>query len=124
MTSRQTDLSQRALACEGDTNTSSARVRWIESLSDRQTQTLLEEDSQYFLHQAMSTPCLDALESAEGIYLTDVAGKRYMDFHGNNVHQLGYGHPEVLAAIQTQLAKLPFAPGASRTRQPSTAPAN
>ncbi|MBV7263303.1 aspartate aminotransferase family protein [Photobacterium sp. WH77] len=110
MTSRQTDLSQRALACEGDTNTSSARVRWIESLSDRQTQTLLEEDSQYFLHQAMSTPCLDALESAEGIYLTDVAGKRYMDFHGNNVHQLGYGHPEVLAAIQTQLAKLPFAP--------------
>ncbi|MDO6582381.1 aspartate aminotransferase family protein [Photobacterium sp. 2_MG-2023] len=110
MTSRQTDFSQRALACEGDTNTSSARVRWIESLSDRQTQTLLEEDSQYFLHQAMSTPCLDALESAEGIYLTDVAGKRYMDFHGNNVHQLGYGHPEVLAAIQTQLAKLPFAP--------------
>ncbi|MEL6115104.1 aspartate aminotransferase family protein [Photobacterium sp. SP02] len=110
MTSRQTDLSQRALACEGDTNTSSARVRWIESLSDRQTQTLLEEDSQYFLHQAMSTPCLDALESAEGIYLTDVAGKRYMDFHGNNVHQLGYGHPEILAAIQTQLAKLPFAP--------------
>lgn len=110
MTSRQTDLSQRALACEGDTNTSSARVRWIESLSDRQTQTLLEEDSQYFLHQAMSTPCLDVLESAEGIYLTDVAGKRYMDFHGNNVHQLGYGHPEILAAIQTQLAKLPFAP--------------
>ncbi|UIP29386.1 aspartate aminotransferase family protein [Photobacterium sp. TLY01] len=110
MTSRQVDLSQRALACEGDTNTSSARVRWTTSISDRQTQTLLEEDSQYFLHQAMSTPCLDALESAEGIYLTDVAGKRYMDFHGNNVHQLGYGHPEILDAIQTQLAKLPFAP--------------
>ena len=110
MTSRQIDLSQRALACEGDTNTSSARVRWTTSISDRQTQTLLEEDSQYFLHQAMSTPCLDALESAEGIYLTDVAGKRYMDFHGNNVHQLGYGHPEILDAIQTQLAKLPFAP--------------
>ncbi|KKC99285.1 4-aminobutyrate aminotransferase [Photobacterium halotolerans] len=103
-------MSQRALACEGDTNTSSARVRWTTSISDRQTQTLLEEDSQYFLHQAMSTPCLDALESAEGIYLTDVAGKRYMDFHGNNVHQLGYGHPEILDAIQTQLAKLPFAP--------------
>ncbi|WP_120510868.1 aspartate aminotransferase family protein [Photobacterium salinisoli] len=110
MTSLHTDLSQRALACEGDTNTSSARVRWTNSISDRQTQALLEEDSQYFLHQAMSTPCLDALESAEGIYLTDVAGKRYMDFHGNNVHQLGYGHPEILAAIQTQLAKLPFAP--------------
>ncbi|MEI8595682.1 aspartate aminotransferase family protein [Photobacterium sp. Hal280] len=110
MTSRHTDLGQRALACEGDINTSSARARWVNSISDRQTQVLLEADSQYFLHQAMSTPCLDALESAEGIYLTDVAGKCYMDFHGNNVHQLGYGHPEILAAIQAQLAKLPFSP--------------
>lgn len=110
MKTQAPSLSQRALACEGDTNRSPSRERWTARLSDAVTQSLLEEDSRYFLHQAMSTPCLDALESADGLYLTDVAGKRYMDFHGNNVHQLGHGHPEVLAAIQKQLATLPFAP--------------
>ena len=46
-----------------------------------------------FLHQSLSTPCLDALESCEGIWLTDVEGRRIMDFHGNSVHQVGYRHP-------------------------------
>lgn len=58
----------------------------------------------------MSTPCLDVLESVEGIYLRDVAGKTYMDFHGNNVHQLGYGHPHVVKRVTEQLATLPFSP--------------
>ncbi|MDF4854881.1 aspartate aminotransferase family protein, partial [Vibrio parahaemolyticus] len=63
-----------------------------------------------FLHQAMSTPCLDTLEAAEGIYIQDSTGKKYMDFHGNNVHQLGYGHPHVIKRVQEQIAKLPFSP--------------
>lgn len=33
-----------------------------------------------------------------------------MDFHGNNVHQLGYGHPHVIKRVQEQIAKLPFSP--------------
>ncbi|WP_428461280.1 aspartate aminotransferase family protein [Photobacterium kagoshimensis] len=105
-----THMDMRALRSEGDTNITPARERWIESIADPQTQTMLAQDSQYFLHQAMSTPCLDALVGANGIYLEDAAGKRYMDFHGNNVHQLGYGHPHVLGRIQQQLASLPFSP--------------
>jgi 4-aminobutyrate aminotransferase len=31
-----------------------------------------------------------------------------MDFHGNNVHQVGFGHPRVIAAIKAQLDELPF----------------
>ena len=42
--------------------------------------------------------------------MTSVSGKRYLDFHGNSVHQLGHGHPRVVAAVQQQLADLPFAP--------------
>ncbi|CAH0530919.1 Isoleucine 2-epimerase [Allocatenococcus thiocycli] len=95
---------------EGDVNTTPARQVWNESMDDERTQTLLNRDSDVFLHQAMSTPCLDTLEAAEGIYIQDANGKKYMDFHGNNVHQLGYGHPHVIERVQEQIAKLPFSP--------------
>ena len=32
----------------------------------------------------------------------------YMDFHGNNVHQVGFSNPDVIAAIKNQLDELPF----------------
>ncbi|EJL3957159.1 aspartate aminotransferase family protein [Vibrio parahaemolyticus] len=95
---------------EGDVNTTPARQAWNASMDDERTQALLKRDSEVFLHQAMSTPCLDTLEAAEGIYIQDAAGKKYMDFHGNNVHQLGYGHPHVIKRVQEQIAKLPFSP--------------
>ncbi|EHU4957130.1 aspartate aminotransferase family protein [Vibrio parahaemolyticus] len=95
---------------EGDVNTTPARQAWNASMDDEHTQALLKRDSEVFLHQAMSTPCLDTLEAAEGIYIQDSTGKKYMDFHGNNVHQLGYGHPHVIKRVQEQIAKLPFSP--------------
>ncbi|OCP64218.1 aspartate aminotransferase family protein [Vibrio parahaemolyticus] len=95
---------------EGDVNTTPARQAWNASMDDERTQALLKRDSEVFLHQAMSTPCLDTLEAAEGIYIQDANGKKYMDFHGNNVHQLGYGHPHVIKRVQEQIAKLPFSP--------------
>ncbi|EID0030459.1 aspartate aminotransferase family protein [Vibrio alginolyticus] len=95
---------------EGDVNTTPARQAWNASMDDERTQALLKRDSEVFLHQAMSTPCLDTLEAAEGIYIQDATGKKYMDFHGNNVHQLGYGHPHVIKRVQEQIAQLPFSP--------------
>ncbi|EOV9226789.1 TPA: aspartate aminotransferase family protein [Vibrio parahaemolyticus] len=95
---------------EGDVNTTPARQAWNASMDDERTQSLLKRDSEVFLHQAMSTPCLDTLEAAEGIYIQDATGKKYMDFHGNNVHQLGYAHPHVIKRVQEQIAKLPFSP--------------
>ncbi|EPB9462677.1 aspartate aminotransferase family protein [Vibrio alginolyticus] len=95
---------------EGDVNTTPARQAWNASMDDERTQALLKRDSEVFLHQAMSTPCLDTLEAAEGIYIQDATGKKYMDFHGNNVHQLGYGHLHVIKRVQEQIAQLPFSP--------------
>ena len=37
-------------------------------------------------------------------------GRKFMDFHGNNVHHIGYSHPKVIAAIKRQLDELCFAP--------------
>jgi 4-aminobutyrate aminotransferase len=95
---------------EGDINTTSRRARWQAGHLDEATRALLARDSAAFLHQSVSTPCLNAISKAEGIWIEDLAGRRYMDFHGNNVHHLGYAHPRVLAAIRAQLDALSFAP--------------
>jgi 4-aminobutyrate aminotransferase len=96
-------------AAEGDTNTSPKRATWHAGLDDA-TKALLEEDARWFLHQSLSTPCLDVLDSAIGSELTDIAGRSFLDFHGNSVHQIGHGHPRVIAAIKAQLDALSFSP--------------
>lgn len=98
------------LSAEGDVNLSPLRKRWEQEQLTAETRALLAEDAKYFLHQSLSTPCFNALESAEGIWLTDVEGRRYMDFHGNSVHQVGHGHPRVVQAVKEALDTLPFSP--------------
>ncbi len=104
--SRSTGPSQS----EGDVNRSPQRSQWQAQHLDDTTRTLLARDSAAFLHQSVSTPCLSAIAKAEGIWIEDTAGRRYMDFHGNNVHHVGYAHPHVVAAIKQQLDALSFAP--------------
>ena len=93
---------------EGDINLSPRRAEWVEKNLDEETRRLLEEDSRLFLHQSLSTPCLDVLKSCDGIHLENLQGRRLMDFHGNNVHQVGFSHPRVLEAVKAQLDKLSF----------------
>jgi 4-aminobutyrate aminotransferase len=95
---------------ESDTNRTAARAAWAARALDAPTLALLAEDERYFLHQSVSTPCLNAIRKAEGIWIEDLAGRRYMDFHGNNVHHIGYGHPRLKDAIRRQMDELPFAP--------------
>jgi 4-aminobutyrate aminotransferase len=95
---------------ESDVNTTSRRAGWQERAIDARTRALLDRDSAVFLHQSVSTPCLNAIAKAEGIWIEDTSGRRYMDFHGNNVHHVGYSHPRVVSAIKRQLDDLSFAP--------------
>ena len=95
---------------EGESNLSSQRQAWNAKHLDAKTQALLDDDAKVFLHQSLSTPCLTALSETNGSYLTDLQGKRYLDFHGNAVHQVGYGHAKVIAAIKDQLDTMPFCP--------------
>jgi 4-aminobutyrate aminotransferase len=100
----------RDLAAEGDVNLSPLRAAWEREHIRGKTRALLDRDAAVYLHQSLSTPCFDALVEAEGIWLTDADGRRFMDFHGNNVHQVGYRHPRVIAAVKAQLDTLPFSP--------------
>jgi 4-aminobutyrate aminotransferase len=86
------------------------RAEWSKEHVDTDTRELLERDARAFLHQSVSTPCLTAVKGAEGIYIEDTTGRRYIDFHGNNVHHIGYGHPRLKRAITEQMDALPFAP--------------
>ena len=56
--------------------------------------------------QTNESPYLIDVEKAEGIYIWDKAGKRYMDMiAGVAVNNIGHRHPEVIEAIKKQLDK-------------------
>ena len=93
---------------EGDGNLSPRRADWVEKHLDEETLRLLDEDSRLFLHQSLSTPCLDVLAACEGVHIENLQGRRLLDFHGNNVHQVGFSHPKVLDAVKAQLDELSF----------------
>lgn len=95
---------------EGESNTSAARSAWAARQPDAATRDLLARDADAFLHQSLSSPCVATIAKAEGIWIEDVTGRRFMDFHGNSVHHLGYAHPRLIAAIKAQLDALSFSP--------------
>lgn len=104
----QNELNQESMRIEGDVNLSTHRKTWHKDHIDGETRRLLQADADLFLHQAMSTPCLNVLRAANGSWIEDIEGRRYLDFHGNNAHQIGFAHPRVIAAVTEQIAQLPF----------------
>jgi adenosylmethionine-8-amino-7-oxononanoate aminotransferase len=55
----------------------------------------------------------------DGIYIVDSAGRRYLDASGGAaVSCLGHSHPKVVAAVQEQVARLPFAHTGFFTNEP------
>lgn len=62
----------------------------------------------FFNHVAQTSemPMALEIEKAEGIYLTDINGKRYIDLiSGISVSNVGHRHPKVVTAIKSQLDK-------------------
>jgi 4-aminobutyrate aminotransferase len=93
---------------EGDSNRSSRRDEWQRRHVPDENRRWLEADAGAFLHQSLSTPCLDVLGRGQGPGFETLDGRRVLDFHGNSVHQVGFGHPRVVDAIKRQLDELPF----------------
>lgn len=54
---------------EGDINLTPERTKWQKKFLSQNTVNILEEDSNVFIHQALSTPCLDCVTAVDGIYL-------------------------------------------------------
>lgn len=98
------------LHTEGDFNLSESRKEWNERMEHYATKKALKTDAEYFLHQALSTPCLDVLASTDGVKLNSLSGETYIDFHGNNVHQLGYNNQFIIDKVKAQLDEMAFCP--------------
>lgn len=107
---KQSLKNQLPQGAEGDVNSSPNRKEWQADRFNGEARDILERDARYFLRQSVSTPCLNTIRKAEGIWIEDHSGKRYMDFHGNNVHHIGYAHPRLIEAINRQMQTLSFAP--------------
>ena len=86
-------------------------IRSLSIENNDTTQALLDRDAQVFFHQTLSTPVFNTITRAEGAYIYDGSGKKYLDLHGNGVHTVGYQNPRVVQAIQQQInEELTFAP--------------
>jgi 4-aminobutyrate aminotransferase len=103
-------MKKAGIYTEGDINFSEERRKWDQEITDIQTRQILEADARYFLHQSMSTPCLDVLTNSKGSGMETLSGRYLLDFHGNNVHQLGYGNDFVISQIIKQMQRLSFSP--------------
>jgi acetylornithine/N-succinyldiaminopimelate aminotransferase len=69
------------------------------------TESVVQADREYIL-QTYARPDF-VFERGEGVYLYDTDGKQYLDFvAGIAVNALGYGDPDVTAAIAAQAAQL------------------
>ena len=56
------------------------------------------------LAQTSKTPLALEIEKAEGVYVVDISGKKYLDLiSGISVSNVGHRHPKVIAAIHKQL---------------------
>ncbi len=88
---------------QGDVNTTPNRKKYWERNLSGQALKYFNEDNKYFLHQSLSTPVLNVISKAYGIYLEDLNGNQYIDMHGNGVHNAGFNNPDVIQAVKRQL---------------------
>jgi len=69
------------------------------------TQDLIKIEDDYFINTFTRQPIV--LDHGEGVKVTDIDGKEYLDmFAGIAVNTLGHNHPTLVEAIQAQAEKL------------------
>lgn len=69
------------------------------------TQELIKIEDDYFINTFTRQPIV--LDHGEGVKVTDIDGKEYLDmFAGIAVNALGHNHPKLVKAIQDQAEKL------------------
>ncbi len=97
---------RREVSQECLSNETADRAIWVYGRSSEAVTAILDQDAAYTAYQKNSRPALLAIKQANGLYVEDHAGLRYMDLHGNNCHHIGYQHPKLVQALMAQLGTL------------------
>jgi len=84
---------------QGDINTSPIRARYIERNVQGKALELYNRDKDIFLHQNLSTPVLTVIDRAMGAWLYDMDGRKYIDLHGNGVHNAGFNNDYIIEKL-------------------------
>lgn len=71
-------MTHQIVHTEGESNTSSARQTWLQESIGPKSAPLLRRDADAFLHQSLSSPCVSTIAKAEGIWIEDLDGRRFM----------------------------------------------
>lgn len=99
----------RSLVTEGESNTSVLRSFRNAQLTGVSAE-LVKKDDAVFLGQALSSPCLDVVTECKDAGFTLADGTKVLDFHGNGVHQIGFGSGHVIDAVAKQMDSMSFCP--------------
>lgn len=111
MSLQNPDKPNRFSSEQGDVNTTQNRQKYWEKNLSEAAKSICARDNKYFLHQNLSTPVMNVLSKTHGIYIEDIDGKKYMDMHGNGVHNAGFNNPEIIQAVKDQLdTQMTFCP--------------
>ena len=69
------------------------------------TQAKIEEDERYGAHNYHPLPIV--IESGEGVWVTDVEGRRYLDcLSAYSALNQGHRHPKIIAALKAQADRI------------------
>lgn len=91
---------------QGDINNSKNRKEYQEKYLKGEAREIYERDARVFIHQSLSTPVMNVLKGAEGAYIIDCNGKRYLDMHGNGVHNAGFNNPHIIGRLKETMDEL------------------
>ncbi|MCI4352353.1 MAG: acetyl ornithine aminotransferase family protein [Thermoplasmata archaeon] len=80
-------------------------VRIVTPIPGPKTRAIVAADDKYLMTTTKTSPV--AAAEAEGVWVTDADGNRLLDFSsGVGVLNVGHCHPDVVAAVQRQTARL------------------
>ncbi|MCC3306353.1 aminotransferase class III-fold pyridoxal phosphate-dependent enzyme [Sneathiella sp. HT1-7] len=85
-----------------------SRQEWVHSHRSGKEISILERDRSVSILGNNNNPSVMVIERADGIYVENASGQKFVDLYGNNCHHIGYRHPDLLAALIEQMGKATF----------------
>jgi 4-aminobutyrate aminotransferase len=85
-----------------------SRKEWVYANRSEAEISILERDRSISILGNNNDPSLMVIERAEGVYIENTSGQKFIDLYGNNCHHIGYRHPDLMTALENQMGIATF----------------